>query len=243
MENKSCLISKLKIALVILNLYCVYASKDGVTFSTDRHALEAIRAQITVDHSGLLSKTWTANTSICTWTGVSCGFQVQTQRVIGLDLSDMGLVGRISPDIGSLSFLTSLDLSNNSFHGSIPEEIGNLSSLQDLMLNNNELTGPVPRTLFNQSSIRLIELSFNSLSGTLPDNVCDQFFKLRLSVIAITGNKLTGLIPSSIYKCQQLQYLNMATNKFNSSIPREIGNLTLLKQLFLSENDLHGMIF
>ncbi|KAM0002394.1 putative non-specific serine/threonine protein kinase [Helianthus debilis subsp. tardiflorus] len=115
-----------------------------------------------------------------------------------------------------------------------------LSELQDLVLNNNQFSGLVPQTLFNQSSIRRIQLSFNSFSGTLPDDMCDQLVKLRL--FFISGNKFTGPIPSSINKCRQLRYLSMSTNNFNGSIPREIGNLTLLKELFLGENDLQGMI-
>lgn len=184
--RKSSFIFKLTIALLVLNFYPLSASED-------QHALDEIRAQISVDPSGVLSKNWTANTSICTWTGVSCGFRSGTQRVIALDLSDMGLVGRIPPQIGSLLFLTSLDLSNNNFHGPIPPEMMQLRHLERVYMGHNNLTGTLSSlVLDNMPSLKSLNLSYNSLNGNIPEEIGNLS---RLQDLVLNNNQLTGLVP------------------------------------------------
>ncbi|KAJ0797401.1 putative non-specific serine/threonine protein kinase [Helianthus annuus] len=99
MDNKCIFIFNLMIVFMTLYYYRFSTAQDGVSLSTDQHALEAIKAQISVDPSGVLSKNWSTKTSVCNWKGVTCGSQSRTQRVTALDLSYMSLVGTISPHI------------------------------------------------------------------------------------------------------------------------------------------------
>lgn len=58
-----------------------------------------------------------------------------------LDVSGMGLVGRIPLQLGNLPFLVFLDVSWNHFHGSLPRELGALRHLRELRMEHNQLTG------------------------------------------------------------------------------------------------------
>ena len=67
------------------------------------------------------------------WQGVA----IADSRVVGIDLSDLGLTGTIPAELGSLTHLQSLNLNSNKLRGSIPAELGNLSNLQELTAYDN----------------------------------------------------------------------------------------------------------
>ncbi|KAM7519048.1 hypothetical protein LguiB_018010 [Lonicera macranthoides] len=240
---------------------------NGFTFclyTKDKFALLTIKTNI-IDHSGILSNNWsaTSNASICTWIGISC--DLNNQFVIALNLSGMGLAGTVTPLIGNLSYLTSLDISYNNFSGSVPEELSHLHHLQYLRLSNNnftgtiqaslgnitkleilnlgfnQLTGSIPAAIFNISSLRAIHLSANNLYGSLPVDICSQYVP-KLKRIFLSMNHFEGKIPPSLFKCRELQHLELSVNEFSGSIPIEISNLTMLKNLWLGNNNLEGMV-
>lgn len=103
---------------------------------TDQSALLAFKDHITFDPQNMLAHNWSSKTSFCNWMGVSCS--VRRQRVTALDLSSMGLLGTIPPQLGNLFFLQYLILYNNSFHGDLPSEIGNLHRLQLMDIGSNK---------------------------------------------------------------------------------------------------------
>ena len=105
--------------------------------ATDRLALLAIKAQIKQDlHNYNVMSSWNESTHFCMWHGVTCSRR-HRQRVTNLDLQSQNLVGKLSPNIGNLSFLRELWLRNNSFSHEIPPQIGNLRRLQVLRLDVN----------------------------------------------------------------------------------------------------------
>ena len=66
-----------------------------------------------------------------------------------LTLSNVGLTGSISDQIGSLTKLTNLDLSHNQLTGSIPHQIGSLTKLTNLNLSYNHSV--IPSFTMNES--------------------------------------------------------------------------------------------
>ncbi|GFQ08781.1 leucine-rich repeat receptor-like serine/threonine-protein kinase bam1 [Phtheirospermum japonicum] len=160
----------------------------------------------------MLTNNWTTKTSVCSWIGVTCNHY----RVTELDISDMGLVGTISPEIGNLSSLVSLNIMGNFFHGYVPPSI------------------------FNMSSLEIISATNNSLSGRLAGDMCSHGVGRVVKVIDLSYNELYGEIPSSLEQCSQLEMIALFMNKFSGRVPREIGNITGLTALFLSFNDLDG---
>ncbi|KAK4485312.1 hypothetical protein RD792_007947 [Penstemon davidsonii] len=67
--------------------------------------------------------------------------------------------------------------------------------------------------------------------------MCSVYQSMNLS-----GNQLSGSIPSSIRELQSLTYLCLDNNKFNGSIPSSLGNMRALQYLDLSQNNLSGSI-
>ena len=58
------------------------------------------------------------------------------ENTLSLELSNSGIDGAISPEIGRLINLTYLNLENNQLSGEIPSEIGNLINSESFQLKN-----------------------------------------------------------------------------------------------------------
>ncbi|XP_031102592.1 receptor kinase-like protein Xa21 isoform X2 [Ipomoea triloba] len=187
----------------------------------DQSSLLSLKSYLNLSDDHILAQSWSTNISVCNWIGIFCG--KRHQRVVALDISDMGLVGTLPPQLGI-----------------IPQEIGNLQRLAELEISYNHLTGAIPETIFNISQLTSISLLSNSLSGPLPPNMCSHSQKLEEIFLEI--NKLNGNIPTSIGKCSKLKFLFMWGNQLNGSLPRQIGNLTMLKKVDLGVNALLGEI-
>ncbi|XP_047977663.1 probable LRR receptor-like serine/threonine-protein kinase At3g47570 [Salvia hispanica] len=220
-------ISFLALMLLTLNL-------PALTSATDQDALLAFKKAITLDPSHVLSNKWSTNTSICSWTGVSCS---QLNRVTALNLSGYALHGTLAPHLGNLTFLQSLDLSSNNFNGNIPTQIGNLSMLRTLSVSYNKLEGDIPSSIFNISSLEYLSLGNNRLTGNIP---IFKYSTTRLQVLYLRFNNLTGGIPEEIGHLTSLEHLLLNNNSLTGHIPRQIGNLTQLKTLQLQCNMLSG---
>ncbi|XP_059654740.1 probable LRR receptor-like serine/threonine-protein kinase At3g47570 isoform X2 [Cornus florida] len=155
-----------------------------------------------------------------------------------LSLSYNKFCGAIPREIGNLTFLKWLYLGANNLEGNIPTEIGKLANLKDLDMGWNQLSGSLPASIFNISSLEGIGLDNNTLSGNLPMDMCYSLPKLYS--LSLSYNQFDGQIPSC--ECSELQTLWLSNNKFNGEIPRDIGNLTFLKELYLGGNNLKGKI-
>ncbi|XP_044507257.1 probable LRR receptor-like serine/threonine-protein kinase At3g47570 [Mangifera indica] len=182
--------------------------------STDKQALLALKACISHDPSNLLTSNWSTSSSVCHWMGITCG--ARHSRVTALNISHLGLIATLPPQLGNLSFLSTLDINNNSFYGALPEEYAQLRRLKYLVLSRNSLSGELPASIFDN----------------LPN----------LQLLYLSANMFEGKIPSAISKCKSLLYLSLSFNNFTGAIPKEIGNLTQLRKIYLGFNKLQGEI-
>ena len=73
---------------------------------------------------------WNTETRIRYWSGIT----VRLGRVVGLDLRESGIRGRIPAVLGALTELENLDLGHNELTGAIPRELGDLTNLWALSL-------------------------------------------------------------------------------------------------------------
>ena len=160
-------------------------------------------------------------------------------EVIELDLSNSGLSGGLSPNIGNFTNLVSIDLSQNALSGPIPSEIGDIEGLEYLNLSQNGLTGPIPTEIGNLSNLKELKLYVNSLSGFLPSSIGNLS---SLEYFNVFNNQITGGLPAELANITGLTKLYVHKNQLYGNIPDEIFDLTSLIHLYLNDNDFTGVI-
>ncbi|KAJ7970131.1 Leucine-rich repeat receptor protein kinase [Quillaja saponaria] len=185
-----------------------------------------------------------------------------------IDLGNNKFSGEIPYWIGeSLSHLNFLILRSNEFYGEIPLQMCQLSKIKILDLSINNISGIIPECFINFSSMhqkgnlttahRISYFSFSHPSGSsfgnlyydgqvlvLTEGRKYEYGRSRelLRIIDLSGNKLTGNIPSQLTNLSALVALNLSRNSLNGTIPPKIGMLKELLSLDLSRNHLSGNI-
>ncbi|KAJ8765553.1 hypothetical protein K2173_014675 [Erythroxylum novogranatense] len=143
------------------------------------------------------------------------------------------LVGEIPPSLANISVLEEIYGSQNNFQGLIPERFGQLRSLQSFSLGQNNLSGSIPPSTYNISSLVILSVLVNQLHGSLPHDIGQTL--PNLEVLAVTRNRFTGLIPSSLSNASNLNLLQLSTNKFTGKVPT-FSRLQNLQWLALGNN-------
>jgi hypothetical protein len=82
-------------------------------------------------------------------------------------------------------------------------------------------------------------LSGNQLSGNIPSSLGNL---VNLDFLYLSNNHLSGKIPSSLGNLRSLENLLLSDNQLSGTIPSSIGNLESLETLNLSTNQLSGSI-
>ncbi|PQQ04701.1 tyrosine-sulfated glycopeptide receptor 1 [Prunus yedoensis var. nudiflora] len=179
-------------------------------------------------------------------------------------------------DFDGFQNLRLLSLVDSNLTGQIPVWLSKIKNLEILGLSLNQITGPIPSWLGTLPRLFFISLGDNRISGGFPKQLCrlprllyepiasqvDQFeFDLpviggvnknhifppyKLSFIAATidlsNNNLIGDIHTEIGQLQLLRWLFLNSNNFSNVIPDQISNLKNLEVLDLSTNHLSGKI-
>ncbi|KAK6227830.1 hypothetical protein SCA6_000170 [Theobroma cacao] len=178
--------------------------------------------------------------------------------------------GTIPRSIANISSLQQFDIYSNGFSGSVPDNLGNLNNLQLLVLDYNNLgsgkAGDLDfiSSLSNYSLLETLVIHKNRFGGRLPDSIANLSIRLRVLYMGenqITGSLpegignlvnlndinmgnlfLTGNIPVSMGKLQNLEGLSLPSNHLSGKIPSSVGNLSRLSKLDLSNNNFEGRI-
>ncbi|PWA75372.1 leucine-rich repeat protein [Artemisia annua] len=172
-----------------------------------------------------------------------------------IDLAENEFTGGVPIPTGEkASILKLLSLRLNKLNGKIPKEICRLDSIQILDLADNNLSGNMPNC-FNNFSVmtgkvdpdQIFELANNEYMGSawlqMKGRINGYSSILGLvTLLDISGNNLSGLIPSEITQLVELRLLNLSSNRLTGNIPEKIGNMAILESLDLSNNQLDGTI-
>ncbi|KAL7253616.1 hypothetical protein ACSBR1_008033 [Camellia fascicularis] len=142
----------------------------------------------------------------------------------------------VSPPINmNLTSLAILDLSSNNFESAIPGWIFSLHRLVSLDISGCNFYGPILSGLQNMTSLKVFDASFNNLNSLLANGLSS------LSSLCLANNNFQGPIPYGLQNMTGLRDLYLPDNFFNSTIPNWLNNLSRLKTLNLRSNRLQGI--
>ncbi|KAM0922370.1 hypothetical protein ACQ4PT_006288 [Festuca glaucescens] len=107
-------------------------------------------------------------------------------------------------------------------------------------VSNNLITGGIPLEIGSLCrSLVVLGVAGNRLSGLIPTSIGQLDYLIRLD---LSRNQLGGEIPPSVKKLPHLELLSLSHNLLNGTIPDDINQLHSLKVLDLSSNLLAGEI-
>ncbi|XP_058114456.1 brassinosteroid LRR receptor kinase BRL1-like [Magnolia sinica] len=249
------------LCLYFLLLGCFPMAAMSASPDTDA-LMKFFSSSVEKDPNDVLRNWNSISESPCNWTGVICS----GDRVVGLDLSGAGLVGRLQMDhlmavenlqnvslhgnffYGNLSHgsrastpcsFVSVDLSSNNFTEAVSESfLLRCSSLLSLNVSRNSITGGI----FPFSpSILVLDLSRNRISD---DRLLNYSLSKchNLNMLNFSDNKLTGQLGKIGASCGNLGVLDLSCNLISGRIEEDflVGSVASLHHLDLSHNNLSG---
>ncbi|XP_039154652.1 receptor-like protein 7 [Eucalyptus grandis] len=170
--------------------------------------------------------------------------------------------------LGSLLSLKVLVLRHNIFQGLVGERTNGFEfpKLHIIDLSQNNLSGSLPSGYFKQwTAMKVSEEVQSTYIGKsildtrwlgFPSSTFDysmrvivkgiqmNYSKIQeyLTLIDLSSNNFSGVIPETIGSLQQLELLNLSNNMLSGPLPPFLANLTNLEALDLSQNQLSGEI-
>jgi Leucine-rich repeat (LRR) protein len=145
--------------------------------------------------------------------------------------------GTLEKDEGC--YVYSITLFNFGLHGYLPTDIGGLADLHDLIITENLLTGTIPSQIGGLTELQTLDLARNFfLEHTIPETVYEMGY---LTDIQLQDNLLTGSISSRMGLMKYLQDFDISSNHLSSTLPTELGLLTLVA-FEVSANNLNGTL-
>ncbi|VFQ82472.1 unnamed protein product [Cuscuta campestris] len=188
-----------------------------------------------------------------------------------LNLSKNNLSGSLEISLSSCPTLSALDLSYNNFSGNLNDgvEFGDCRNLYALDLSFNGLTATdFPASLENCERLERLDLGHNAIRLKLPGKILaklrsarrlgldhNQFFGevpselgeicagVAIEELDLSGNELTGGLPTTFASCSSLASLNLSRNHLTGDfLSSVVSHLTNLRRLSVSFNNLTGPI-
>jgi Leucine-rich repeat (LRR) protein len=177
-----------------------------------------------------------------------------TASLRDIDLSGNALTGTVPECLTKLPALMSLNLSNNQLSGVLPAYLGSFPVLTALRLARNRFMGAVPAeigvtTLAAQNrkynggeisglkTLQVLDVSGNALTGGIPTTLWNI---PTLKDVRLSSNALTGALPVEASRVVGLQTLDVSGNRLTGAVPAEFGLLDSLRTLALDSNQLTG---
>jgi Leucine-rich repeat (LRR) protein len=151
------------------------------------------------------------------------------------DVEDLKVIGG---DVLSQIRLKKVDISYNDVTGTLPLLTALIPSLVYLDISGNAISGPFPfGGVGSWPSIEHLAAKDCNFGGPLPFH-----FSGLLTSLDLSGNNLTGVIPSEFSLYKDLKSLSLSHNPLFSSLPTEIIAMTQLEVLRIRNCSLHGML-
>ncbi|KAF9586936.1 hypothetical protein IFM89_039808 [Coptis chinensis] len=160
-----------------------------------------------------------------------------------LEVLDLGFNRFVNKSNTTPSIPTKVLFSNNSDKSTVPF-LSELKSLNTLFLSGNGLAGSLSdftKVLTNLNNLEFLDLTFNYLydfPGRIPPSI------LSLNSLEVLSLRLSNIKDSISGFCEltRLQELDLRMNKFEGILPPCLNNLTSLRMVDFSDNQLSGNI-
>ncbi|QCD97368.1 LRR receptor-like serine/threonine-protein kinase FLS2 [Vigna unguiculata] len=192
------------------------------------------------------------------------------KHLVLISLWNNDLFGEALMILSCLTRLAVINLEKNDFFGAIPNNMSR--KLEVVILRSNKFEGSIPPQLFLLSNLIHLDLAHNKLSGSIPqityntkEMIVDHYYapllvddsnidfyekgqvyecKLDFNrrTIDLSANKISGEIPTELFRLIRVQTLNLSYNHLTGTIPKTIGGMKNLESLDLSNNKLFGEI-
>jgi Leucine-rich repeat (LRR) protein len=105
--------------------------------------------------------------------------------------------------------------------------------LKEIDLQNNLLTGNAFPTSLPTDSVAHYKVSGNRLTGTIPTSILTKWTQLQ--TLWAGNNQISGTIPTQFGRLNRLTSLYLYENRMVGSVPSQLGNI-LLQEIWLSNN-------
>lgn len=230
---------KAPLVVVLLSLILINTLAQELPLSSgaERLALLNLRSSL-----GIRSKEWPIKADPCSfWVGVQC----LKGRVVGIKLAGLkrtfqgSLNTKFAVDsLSNFSLLASFNSSGFALPGFIPDWFGGLAALKSLDLRYSSVIGSIPPSLGNLN-VSVLYLSHNSLSGIIPSALGQL---TELEVLDISHNLLSGRVPAELISLEKLISFDLSSNFLSDIVPPELAFLSNIKFVNLSNNNFTGTI-
>ncbi|KAF9620542.1 hypothetical protein IFM89_013207 [Coptis chinensis] len=142
------------------------------------------------------------------------------------------------PDLRNMSKLKILNVSWNNFLGRIPPSILSLSSLEALSLRatnikEDSISRRIPPSILSFNSLEALNLRVTNIKDSI-----SRFCELtKLQELDLSGNKFEGILPPCLNNLTSLRMVDFSDNQLSGNIPSSLlSNLTSLDYISLSGN-------
>ncbi|KAG6556043.1 hypothetical protein Mapa_001984 [Marchantia paleacea] len=176
----------------------------------------------------------------CDLTGPLPSFQ-NTTKLRFLNLWNNRLT-EFASDLRNLSTLCIIDVRNNTIKGVLPDlppssiqERQQNYFVQKLKFSNNSFSGEIPLSWNNLTWLEEITLNTNNLSGELRGEMLGNMKYMR--IIDVRSNNFSGTIPKEIGDLKDLYFLDLRNNRFTGDVPESLLYLQNLTQVLLDNNN------
>jgi len=178
---------------------------------------------------------WNLKSPVHQWYGVD----IIDGHVIGLNLYQNNLLGKIPASLKSLKNLEVLDFALNDLGGDLPDELLELVQLKVLKLEMNGLQGKLPENFTSMLNLEELILFDNKLEGNIPESISAA---KKLKILNLSSNYFEGKLPETMASLVNLTNLGLSSNKLEGEINFSFGHMRNLSELLLSFNNFHGAI-
>uniref|UniRef100_A0A803LE91 Leucine-rich repeat-containing N-terminal plant-type domain-containing protein n=1 Tax=Chenopodium quinoa TaxID=63459 RepID=A0A803LE91_CHEQI len=211
-----------------------------------------LQGEVIPDHMNLPSLSW-LKLSNNNFGGKIKDALIKSRNLQAFDISNNKVSGRLPYWINSkFRNLKVLQLGGNRLQGQLPLQLCELAHINILDISHNNLSGVVPACFKNMSfGRRSIDSFYTEYTNPEEVNVLvkNDYLTyagpkqvLTMSVLDLSCNKLTGLIPPELGELEQLHSLNFSHNYLSGPIPSSFSNLKQIEGLDLSFNNLSSNI-